>query len=109
MSKCPKCGADAFYVGPIGQDYRCGTCFMDGACCYIGRKCLEHQLAAMTVDREQYREWWETSCAHVKEALEFLGVDVGVDGYIADTWTLRLECKLAGDKLRKLEAAQAEK
>jgi hypothetical protein len=38
---------------------------------------------------------------HVKESLEFLGCDISVkNGYIPDSWTLREQCKIAGQKLR---------
>jgi len=50
--KCPKCGAEAFYIGAIGQDYKCGTSFIDGVCQYVGRKCLERQLATVTAERD---------------------------------------------------------
>jgi hypothetical protein len=64
------------------------------------------QLAAVQHDRDQYKGWWEQSCQHVKEALELLGVDVSVDGYVPDTWTLREQCAAAKERIAELDAAK---
>lgn len=49
------------------------------------------------------QECWDTSCEHVKQALELLDVDVSVDGYVPDTWTLLDQCKATGRALRACE------
>ncbi len=38
--------------------------------------------------------------SHVAESLQLLGVETGVNGYIPDSWMLREQCKIAGDKIR---------
>lgn len=60
---------------------------------------LTQQVAELTVELSETRDQLQTVHAHVKEALELLGVDVSVDGYIPDSWTLREQCHLAGNEL----------
>lgn len=49
---------------------------------------------------QEASEQLQTVHRHVKESLGLLGVDVSAEGYIPDSWTLREQCKIAGDKLR---------
>lgn len=102
---CPKCGAgvrrDTYQVGErhlsrwlCGSQEHINGSIMRSTECYeneIG--CLKEQLTQSQAAVDQYKQWWETSCLHVKEALELLGVDVSADGYAPDTWTLREQCK----------------
>lgn len=41
--------------------------------------------------------------SHVAEALQLLGVDISVDGYVPDSWTLREQCHLAKQQLDERE------
>lgn len=104
---CPKCGSDPVpQANP--QKWKCGTVESEEMVgkYYPSIVCdLRNQLTAAQADRDQYKEWWEQSCQHVKEALELLGVDVSVDGYVPDTWTLREQCAAAQSRIAELEAA----
>lgn len=69
----------------------------------------KEEIEALQNKVEHFRSLWNTSCEHVAESLELLGVDTSVNGYPADTWTLREQCKIAGDKLRALHPEGTEK
>ncbi len=58
---------------------------------------LRAELTAAQAEAQEAREKLNTVHTHVKESLELLGVDVSVNGYIPDSWTLREQCKLAAD------------
>lgn len=53
---------------------------------------LKQQLATAT-------EQLQAVHSHVAEALQLLGVDISVDGYMPDSWTLREQCHLAKQQL----------
>jgi hypothetical protein len=64
---------------------------------------IERLQAAREVARlKEIEGFWHTSCEHVKEALELMGVDVTVAGFVPDTWTLREHCKMKADEIERL-------
>lgn len=63
---------------------------------------LRKQLAARDVELAEAKAQLQTVHNHVKEALELLGVDVSVDGYIPDSWTLREQCAKAKAEIERL-------
>lgn len=62
------------------------------------------ELASLRSTVKEQAEQLHTVHSHVAEALELLGVDISVNGYIPDPWTLREQCKIAGDRLAALTA-----
>jgi hypothetical protein len=75
------------------------------------KDCLRNQLTTLTTklataeqEKDQFKGFWETACQHVKESLELLGVDVSVNGYVPDTWTLREQCRKSKQERDALEA-----
>ena len=60
---------------------------------------LECEKAAAERERGEAKEQLQTVHSHVAEALSLLGVDISVNGYIPDSWTLREQCHIAKGKL----------
>jgi hypothetical protein len=64
---------------------------------------IERLQAAREVARlKEIEGFWHTSCEHVKEALELMGVDVTVAGFVPDTWTLREQCHIKAGEIERL-------
>ena len=112
---CPKCGSK-LTPGKNPGSKTCpngSTWAANGNVRFASRKCAEiervrqyDQIAALTQRLEQATAYLNTVHAHVKEALELLGVDVSVAGYIPDSWTLREQCHLAGKRLTAAESRE---